>query len=71
MRGYNLLVVDDDVSTRQMLGRLVNEEMYGLHRVSFEQSEEKIWRTIQDNPVDILILDIKIPVVNEIQLLKK
>lgn len=71
MRGYNLLVVDDDVNTRQMLGRVVNGEIYGLHRVSFEQSGEKAWRTIQDKPVDILILDIKMPVVNEIQLLKK
>ncbi len=65
---YNLIIVDDESGTHELLKEYI-EEIIGGYRVvgCFLNGEEAV-RYIKDNEVDVVLTDIKMPVMNGLEL---
>ena len=67
---YNILVVDDEKIERDTIKFLINKYKFNLNVFEAENGE-KAFEYIQNNQVDILFTDIKMPFMNGIQLCEK
>ena len=66
-----ILIADDDVLIRKWLGLLIRQaEKYDTELYQAENGEEAL-AIIQEVPVDLLITDIKMPVVDGVELIRK
>jgi two-component system response regulator PilR (NtrC family) len=63
-----ILVVDDDLSIRNMLNIVLKKSGYG---VTLEDSAETALKRLQNEFFDLIISDIKMPGISGIELLKK
>lgn len=67
---YRILVVDDEIAERDGLRFLIEE--YKLPLIVVEATDgEAAWKYLQENPVDILMTDIKMPFMDGLQLTAK
>ena len=57
--GARLLVVDDDPSVREMLGRVLEEEGY---QVRLAENGEVALRLVTHEPIDLVLLDLNMPI---------
>jgi len=68
---YKLLIADDDAIIRRGLSQLIDWEKHHFHIVAYAADGEKAWEIIEQNPIDIVVSDIKMPFMDGIQLLEK
>lgn len=64
----NLMLVDDDIEMIEMMSGLVDWEMYGYERVITAAGGPEAIRAIGNDPVDLLISDIGMPVMDGYEL---
>lgn len=63
-----LLIVDDDAIIRKGLGKSIPWQQNGLEIVGTAPDGEKAWQIIQENKVDIVISDIRMPFLDGLEL---
>lgn len=68
---YKVIIVDDEPVIRFGLKASVNWEEEGLSLIGDFSNGEEAWKTMEENPVDVLITDIKMPVMDGLTLMKK
>lgn len=68
---YRVLVVDDDRLARKGIISMMPWEKYGMTVVGEAQNGEKALEFLEGTPVDILFVDLDMPVVNGISLMKQ
>ena len=64
----SILIIDDDDSLRKSFEKLLNEESYTVFSAS---SGEQGLKKIQENPPDVVVLDMKLPGMNGMDVYKK
>lgn len=64
---HRLLVVDDDLSTLQTLGKLINS--WGYYIEPFSDSQLALTRA-KDNKFDLIITDYQMPSLNGVELVQ-
>ena len=64
----NLLVVDDESGHRQMIRAVMQDEGYQIHEA---ENGRKCLDLLKKRPVDIILLDMKMPVMNGIETLEE
>ena len=67
MKGYKILIVEDDQTMNQGLLHLMSKEGYAAESVD---SGEKALQRIKDSPFDLVISDFKLPGIDGMELLK-
>lgn len=65
-----VLIVDDDTIVRITLRSLVDWEQYGYEIVADASQGEQAVRYMQEHDIDLLITDMKMPIMDGIQLMK-
>ena len=65
---YSIMVVDDEASERQGIARLIKKYEYPL-KIFTAQNGEEAFRMMSENPVDILLTDIRMPFVDGMELI--
>lgn len=73
---YRVLIVDDDRLARQGIISMMQWEKYGMHVVGEAQNGEKALEFLEKSfleksPVDVLFVDLEMPVMNGIALMEK
>lgn len=68
---YKLLIVDDDAIIRKGLSKLIDWEEHHFDMVAYAPDGEKAWEIIQNQEVNIVVSDIKMPFMDGIELLEK
>ena len=68
---YNVLVVDDENMIRISFEKLINWRKYNLKLTAIACNGEEALNIILNNKIDILITDIKMPVMDGISLLRE
>lgn len=66
-RTYRLLVVDDDPFTRKLLNRRLSDAGY---RVTAAEDGENAWEELKKDPPDLLLLDIRLPGIDGLEILE-
>ncbi len=66
-RTYRLLVVDDDPFTRKLLNRHLSDAGY---RVTAAEDGESAWEELKKDPPDLLLLDIRLPGIDGLEILE-
>lgn len=66
-----LLIVDDEYRIGQMISRLIHFEELGIELAGVFDNSEQAYEAILRNPPDIVISDIKMPVMDGLELVKK
>lgn len=67
---YTVLIVDDEPLVRLGIINSVEWENYGVNRILEADNGNEAWKICQNEPVDIVITDIKMPEMNGIELLR-
>ena len=67
---YNLLIVDDEHLTVEWLRQTIKWDELGICVFDCAYNGEEALEIIKDNPIDILITDIKMPLMDGISLIK-
>lgn len=67
---YTVLIVDDEPLVRLGIINSVKWENYGVNQIFEAANGNEAWELYQNNTVDILITDIKMPEMNGIELLR-
>ncbi len=71
MRMYRVVIVDDEVIIRVAITNLINWEQEGFVIVdSFENGADTL-KFISENPIDLVITDIRMPLMNGIELMQE
>ncbi len=65
---YKLIIVDDDAGTSNSLGNYFPWEEHGFQVIDKFYDGQAAWQFLQANPVDLIISDIKMPVMDGIEL---
>ena len=65
---FNVLVVDDEKNIRSGLGEALELDGY---RVFLSADGEEAWRLVQDNEIDLVITDLKMPAMSGTELLRR
>lgn len=66
--GYHLLIVDDDVRTRNGLRKHVNWEVLGITEIEMAESAQRAFEILETFPCDIVLSDIRMRGMDGIQL---
>jgi YesN/AraC family two-component response regulator len=67
---YKMLIVDDDSMVRANLSTLIDWTQYGISLLHGAENGKVALSTILNQRVDILLMDVKMPIMNGIELLK-
>ena len=67
----NILVVEDEFIMREAFSRLFDWESYGFSLIGKAQNGEEALESIQNNEIDIVITDLKMPVMDGLTLIKE
>lgn len=68
---YKLLIVEDEKGTREGLMDCIDWEQYGIELVAGLRNGEEALAYIENNPVDIVLTDVVMPVVDGIELIQE
>ena len=68
---YKLLIVDDDAIIRRGLSQLIDWEKHHFQVVAYAADGEKAWEIIENNQIDIVVSDIKMPFMDGLRLLEQ
>lgn len=66
-----VLLVDDDTIVRTMLHSLVDWNRYGYEIAADASNGEQAFRWMQEHSVDLLVTDMKMPIMDGLELLRK
>lgn len=67
---YRAIIVDDEISVRRGLQTHFNWEQYGISVIADFSDGQKAWHFVQDNSVDLIITDVRMPNMDGITLAK-
>ena len=67
---YSIMIVEDEYLVRQGIASLVNYEQFGMQVIAQAENGREAWQKFQENPVDILLTDINMPLMNGLELAK-
>ena len=67
---YSIMIVEDEYLVRQGIASLVNYEQFGMQVIAQAENGREAWQKFQKNPVDILLTDINMPLMNGLELAK-
>lgn len=68
---YNVIIVDDELIIRRFYSDIIDWEKIGFQVVQLCQNGEEAWEYIQNNKVDCILTDIKMPGMSGIDLLSR
>lgn len=68
---YSVMIVDDEMIIRSTLHSMVNWESMGFGTVRSADNGERAYQMIREKNVDLLITDIKMPIMDGLSLLKE
>lgn len=68
---YNLLIVDDEIISRLGISSLLNWEEEGFSLIDSVANGEEALAIIRNQPIDLVITDIKMPVMTGIELIQE
>lgn len=66
-----VLLVDDDTIVRITVRSLIDWERYGYEIAADASNGEQALRYLREHPVDLLITDMKMPIMDGLQLLRE
>lgn len=68
---YNILIVDDSSVTRRVVRKSL--DLIGLPIAEVHEAEDgrAAWEVLSDKPVDVVFLDLQMPVMGGVELVKK
>jgi len=69
MRNITILIVDDETSYLYLLKGLLEQE--GYQEIIAEQYPENVMQVIESRQIDLILLDVYMPVINGLELLEK
>ena len=69
MRNITILIVDDETSYLYLLKGLLEQE--GYQEIITEQYPENVMQIIESGQIDLILLDVYMPVINGLELLEK
>lgn len=69
MRNITILIVDDETSYLYLLKGLLEQE--GYQEIITEQYPENVMQIIESRQIDLILLDVYMPVINGLELLEK
>jgi DNA-binding response OmpR family regulator len=64
-----ILIVDDDVAIRELIAAVIEQE--SGHEVMKAENGRQALDTLSDSPVDLVVCDINMPVMNGIELVRE
>jgi two-component system response regulator AtoC len=64
---FEIMIVDDEAEVCLSLGELLNSKGYGVHRV---EHPEEVMPLLEREPIDLIIMDVRMPSIGGIDLLK-
>lgn len=67
IKNYTILIIDDKVENLKYLNEILNEEKYKIKATTDSQFAIK---SLLENPVDLILLDIKMPILNGFEVCK-
>ena len=68
---YKLLIVEDEKGTREGLVDCIDWNNYGIELVASSRNGKEALKYIKNNPVDIVLTDVVMPVVDGIELIHR
>ena len=68
---FKVLVVDDDYINRKLLSSILHKELYKVQTFEASNGEEALKICYQEKEIDVILLDIEMPVVNGIEFLER
>ena len=71
MTEFQVLIVDDDYINRKLLHSILKKELYKVETFEATNGEEALSICYQENDIQVILLDIEMPVVNGIEFLKR
>ncbi len=66
-----VLIVDDQISVHQFLAKAIDWSFYGVHRLNYAFNGQEALELILNDCPDMVILDIKMPVMTGLELLQE
>ncbi|WP_094550655.1 response regulator transcription factor [Petroclostridium xylanilyticum] len=67
---YNVVIVEDDALVRTYLRSLIDWSSYNLKLIAEKENGMEAKEFIENNPADIIITDISMPIMNGVELIK-
>lgn len=65
---YKIMIVEDEYLVRQGIVSLVDFAAFDMQLTSQAENGREAWKIIQEEPVDILLTGINMPIMNGIEL---
>ena len=67
---YRAIIADDEITVRRGLQAHFNWEKFGISVIADFSDGQKAWHFVQDNPVDLIVTDVRMPNMDGIALAK-
>ena len=68
---FRVLIVDDDYINRKLLSSILKKELYNVETFEATNGEEALTLCQQETEIDVILLDIEMPIVNGIEFLER
>lgn len=68
---YKVIIVDDEKLSRDYIEGLIDKEKYDIDRIDFASNGKEGLNLLKNNQYDVAIIDIMMPIMNGIDLVKK
>ncbi|HIM93961.1 MAG TPA: response regulator [Campylobacterales bacterium] len=68
---FKVLIVDNDYINRKLLNSILHKELYQVKTFEATNGEEALEICYQESKIDVILLDIEMPLVNGIEFLER
>ncbi|MCK5853660.1 MAG: response regulator [Sulfurovaceae bacterium] len=68
---FRVLIVDDDYINRKLLRSILKKELYNVETFEASNGQEALMICHRETKIDVILLDIEMPVVNGIEFLER